>query len=465
MKNLKKLLAIMLAVIMVVSVFAACAKKPSDQKPTETATTTPGAGDETKEPEPVTLKILGHSGILETSEAVKSAIEKFKSTYPHITLELTAIGSNEYNDKRAIMIAGGEQIDAMAVSNPLDTLNLAQSGMILPLNEYAEATGLKPEDILSEDIIRMEDIGGKIYKLPYTTTAWLLFYNKDIFDAAGVPYPDPKKAMTWSEFRETAKKLTKGSGADKIYGAFQLVWPQYWYTYAISSLGGGEAFYTEDGKSNITHPKFAEALKFNYDMQFEDKSLIEYFEVKMQKLAVPSFATGKYGMFYTGSFAINTLANQDLQFKLGIAPMPIPDDAPENYRYTFGGSTGFAIPRTAKHHNEAYTFAYEMVKNFAEVADNIPAYKSDDTIDRICQIFADKYPGHDLAPELWKDLLFGEQDFISEKITGPASGEYETIVIEEMEKYYTNAQSLEDTIKNIEKRANEAIENYNAANN
>lgn len=464
MNNLKKVLAIMLVLIMVVSLFAACGQKPSGAQPSETAEPSAPSSENNKEPEPVTLKLLGHSGIFETSEAVKSAVEKFKADFPHITLDITAIGSNEYNNKRAIMIAGGEQIDAMAVSNPLDTLNLAQSGMILPLNQYAEATGLKPEDILSQDIIKMEDINGNIYKLPYTTTAWVLFYNKDIFDEAGIPYPDPKKAMTWSEYREIAKQLTKGEGADKIYGAFQLVWPQYWYTYAISSLGGGESFYTEDGKSNISHPKFAEALKFNYDMQFEDKSLIEYFEVKMQKLAVPSFATGKYGMFYTGSFAINALANQDLQFKLGIAPLPIPDDADENYRYTFGGSTGFAVPRTAKHHNEAYTFAYEMVKNFAEVADNIPAYKSEDTTDRICQIFADKYPGHDLTADLWKDLLFGEQDFISEKITGPASVEYEAIVIEEMEKYYTDAQSLEDTIKAIEKRANEAIENYNEAN-
>ena len=52
---------------------------------------------------------------------------------------------------------------------------------------------------------------GQTYMVPHNITSWALYYNKDVFDAAGVPYPDDTVPMTWEEYRETdrAKPLSK----------------------------------------------------------------------------------------------------------------------------------------------------------------------------------------------------------------------------------------------------------------
>ena len=49
-----------------------------------------------------------------------------------------------------------------------------------------------------------------------------MYYNKDIFDAAGVEYPS--NDWTWSDFEKMATELTSGEGANKIYGAHLHTW-------------------------------------------------------------------------------------------------------------------------------------------------------------------------------------------------------------------------------------------------
>jgi multiple sugar transport system substrate-binding protein len=91
---------------------------------------------------------------------------------------------------------------------------------VIPLNDYIEADGLD----LSMYSGAAEELTyeGSIYGLPFRSDIWILYYNKDIFDAAGVDYPT--NDMTWSEFDAVARELTSGSGADKIYGAHFHVW-------------------------------------------------------------------------------------------------------------------------------------------------------------------------------------------------------------------------------------------------
>ena len=55
-------------------------------------------------------------------------------------------------------------------------------------------------------------LDGKHYGIPFATNCTALFYNKDLFDAAGIDYPDEN--TTWDEFHEMAKALTK----DGVYG-------------------------------------------------------------------------------------------------------------------------------------------------------------------------------------------------------------------------------------------------------
>lgn len=59
---------------------------------------------------------------------------------------------------------------------------------------------------------------GNLYGLPKDLGPWAMVYNKTLFQAKGVPLPDPKVPMTWSQFVNVCKKLTGGEGVNKVFG-------------------------------------------------------------------------------------------------------------------------------------------------------------------------------------------------------------------------------------------------------
>ncbi|MBD2860751.1 extracellular solute-binding protein [Paenibacillus sp. IB182363] len=58
--------------------------------------------------------------------------------------------------------------------------------------------------------------GGKIFALPVSTTNLVNYYNKDLFDKFGVPYPGDD--MTWEQTLEVSKKMTRNEGGTQYYG-------------------------------------------------------------------------------------------------------------------------------------------------------------------------------------------------------------------------------------------------------
>lgn len=72
------------------------------------------------------------------------------------------------------------------------------------------------KQIFGDSINELETVNGKHYALPYSMATYGLYYNKAMFDKAGVPYPTDD--WTWDDLRAAALKLTSGSGASKTYG-------------------------------------------------------------------------------------------------------------------------------------------------------------------------------------------------------------------------------------------------------
>lgn len=136
---------------------------------------------------------------------------------------------------------------------------LMRSGTVEPLNDYlAKSTILKPEHII-ESLLDAFTIDGKIYGIPKDFNTLALFYNKDLFDYAGVEYPSNDD--TWDTLGE---KLAAVAAVDpEIYGlALQ---PEFARMGALTYAAGFEPF-DETGKTNLLDPAFVEAFKWYTDM-------------------------------------------------------------------------------------------------------------------------------------------------------------------------------------------------------
>lgn len=133
--------------------------------------------------------------------------------------------------------------------------SLIQSGTVEPLNAYLEQSSVLTAEHIIPSLLDAFTVDGKIYGIPKDFNTLAVFYNKDLFDYAGVEYPNNDD--TWDTFYE---KLEKVAAIDPdIYGlALQ---PEFARFGALAYAAGFTPF-NEEGKSDLSDPAFVEAFKW-----------------------------------------------------------------------------------------------------------------------------------------------------------------------------------------------------------
>lgn len=151
--------------------------------------------------EPVTLDVW----IFEGEEHLLPALEEaFEAAHPNVNVETTLIPEDQYVVKLDT---------AMAAASPPDVGYLydrrwVKSGKMLPLDEAIATHGVDLEDLNPAVIEGACTIDGQVYCLGSYTGAVVLFYNKAMFDAAGLEYPSPTESLTVDEYAELAARLS-----------------------------------------------------------------------------------------------------------------------------------------------------------------------------------------------------------------------------------------------------------------
>jgi multiple sugar transport system substrate-binding protein len=201
-------------------------------------------------------------------------------------------------------LSSGQRIDVMTQAHSFDLRTRADSGVYLGLKRFFDKEGTTYGDVFGKSIEETQNFGGDYYSLPYSNNINMIFFNKKLFDEAGVPYPNPN--WTWDDFRETAKKLTKGSGANKVYGAMiDVAHPEsgdmYWASIAQQKLGSFYYYNPDFKTTRFDHPAMRESLQFFYDLYMVDKSCVPLEEYAALKLYGDT--TGMNGL-YSGRYAM-----------------------------------------------------------------------------------------------------------------------------------------------------------------
>jgi multiple sugar transport system substrate-binding protein len=328
-----KLITAMVMTALMTSALAGCGKKEAANAPAASAD---------KE---VTIKFA----VWDYAKApeYKELIDAFQADNPKIKVEPVELAASDYGDKMSVMLAGGDTTDVFAVKDMPGYSSFAKKNQIVSLDEYIakDKLDLKVYNGITDSI----KLDGKLYALPYRSDFWALYYNKDIFDKAGVAYPT--NDMTWEQYREMAKKLTSGSGATQVYGAYAHTWKSAIIDWAVA-----------DGKGKLTDGKY-EFLKPAYNvflpMQDEDKSIMSLANAKASSANYTGqFETGKAAMMAMGTWFVGTLRTDKIAGKhnvnWGIATIPHFSGAKPGT--TFGNVTPVAINAASKNKDAAWKF-------------------------------------------------------------------------------------------------------------
>jgi multiple sugar transport system substrate-binding protein len=143
--------------------------------------------------------------------------EAFEASHPGVTIEYVDCESgNEYGVKVSTMLAGGDTSDVIMLKENDQVVQWQAAGFAAPLTDYIGSYDMSGFVGIEKNYA----IDGVQYGIPFRSDFWVLFYNKDLFDAAGVEYPT--NDMTWDQYAELAKKLTDKE--KDIYGTHYHTW-------------------------------------------------------------------------------------------------------------------------------------------------------------------------------------------------------------------------------------------------
>ena len=237
----------------------------------------------------------------------------WSETYSGIDFEVDQILSTAVDERKSLMFASGDLPDLLFGIN-LDTSELVRygmgEGMLLDLTDLNLDYTPYPEGITA--LYHYED---KQWAVPKDYDTIALAYNKELFDKAGIAYPDD--TWTWDTLRENAKKLTDADNG--IYGFGAPNDTQSGYYNFVYQNGG---FIFEDGKSGFDQEATQEAIQTWADLMLKDgvsPSLESFTDMGNDD----QFQAGKVAMVFVGSWMMSAYtSNEFIKDKFDVAVLP-----------------------------------------------------------------------------------------------------------------------------------------------
>ncbi len=309
-----------------------------------------------------------------TTKRMTKLVEGFNKLYPEITVEVIDIPSADYNMKLNVMLNGGSELDVYFVKDASMFPTLAAKGQMENLTPYVEQD--KVDLSIYSGIADNFLYEGKLVAMPVSSSYYILYYNKDIFDAAGIAYPT--NDMTWTEFEALAAKLTSGEGVEKNYGALFHTWQACVENWAVA-----------DGSMTIMSDDLT-GFKPYYDMVIrmqEAGTCMDYATLKTGSLHYSSlFMQGHQAMMPMGGWYCSTLLQKKVtgehNVNWGIATLPHAEGVEAGN--TVGSVTPAAINPASTKKDAAWKFVkYVSSEEGAKIHTSIgefPAYLSPETL-------------------------------------------------------------------------------------
>ena len=372
----------------------------------------------------------------------------------HVVVQPVPGDEDEYKAKINIDLMGGSTVDVVETLGPKDYSRQVSAGFFMPLNEIVEEAGIDPYSIYGANLPVEDD--GNYYALPFKQEMYCVFYNKAIFDEAGVPYPEGP--WTWDEYVETAQKLTdKKKG---VYGSFMNADLPWMYMPAQQLA---VPFYKEDGSCNFDDPVFKEYAEWFKYISNDLGVQPSVAELETENANWNYYALEGYrlAMFPQGNWFTRLLNSQEdypKDWNYGVAPLPSAGEGGNNNLVSLGY---VAINKNAAHPEEALTYALWIAENQWKYEGGIPAFATMSEEDQQLAFgsIAEASHGQVTVDDLYQNLINTGLGSVSSDIVGTAAAEYYNIVKEELSSYNMDLQDIDTAIANIVTRVNEAIAN------
>jgi multiple sugar transport system substrate-binding protein len=380
------------------------------------------------------------------AEANQALLDEFEKANPSISVELqNQPGSKEAMAKLQTLISGNEAPDVVSLHGAY-YIPLASKHALVDLEPLI---GRTPEFNLAdfdERLVKLCRYEGTLYSLPRYTSVYALFYNKDLFDAGAVPYPELQSPWDWKAYLKTAKQLTRDKNKDRKtdqWGCVIDFWEARMYPWLWQN--GADVFSADRKTCTLDSPQAIEAVRFVRDLRTVHR-VTPPTDTGERNQALDLFTQGNIAMYMTGPWDVQTLAAaaKSRGLKWAVAPLP-----GQKRRATMLGTENYAICRQTKHPEEAWKLYAFLLSPHAQEYMAATMEKMPSRTSVIRGSYVDAVAGY--SRRVFADAL----EYAVEPPNIPDWSQVRPLFQDELDNIWTGTKSPEQGMKDAARKINE----------
>ena len=368
---------------------------------------------------------------------LRAMADAFEAEHQNIKVDFQITPWDEYWTKLEAGATAGQMPDAFWMhANVID--QYVDAGI---LAELVPDETFDPANYV-ETVTNIYKRDGKYYAVPKDYDTIALFYNKELFDKAGIAYPDA--TWTWDTMLEAAEKMTDAENG--VYGLLGPLQNHQGY-YNLIHQNGGRVI-TDDHKSGFDMPETIEAVQFWYDLSH--KYGVSPTNAQFEDIGFDTmFSNGKAAMSLMGSWKVVMMEQSDvIKGKYDVAVLP----AGKVNATTMLNGLGHAVSASSEHVDAAIEFvkfmgskeANEFQGSFGAV---IPAYLGTEAI------FGEKYP------QLNTDAFYQMAEYSTQLPATKSKSSWEKAEKDIARRIFAEEISVEEGCRQIAEKVNEILAN------
>lgn len=434
---MKRILSISLAAAMLLCMLVGCGSSPSSAAPSSPS---PGSAAPTEEK---TLSLWYWQSDMEQAWN-DNLIADFEAANPGVKIDMTIMPWSEYWQKVQTATVSNTLPDLMVMSVAYIE-QYAKAGVVVDLKDYIDRDLDRSEYYeFAMNTTRLSD--GHEYGMPWNIVETCLFYNKDMFDAAGIPYPD--STWTWDTLRDAAIRMTDPS--KNQYGASIVVSADdNAFDSVVYSFGG--AIVSDDVKEALIDQQGAkDAISYLRGMILDDKCMPP---MSSDSTGIGNFSTGLVAMTVDGCWSLENLATAS-KLNWDIAPMPAGPAGSTPRAW----SDSICITKSCQDPEAAWSFIRYLVGENGQTRSNlsstrIPVY--------IPASMSDSFLQNDAVPCDLQVLIDGLEN-ASPFVFRGNWGEWLSATVNELHGVFTGDISVDEGTANAKAAIQAILDEYNA---
>jgi len=297
---------------------------------------------------------------------------RFQTQHPDVHISAENLAFSADTTSKLLALAAAESLPDIVRAHPNYEVRFGASNIWVDLTAYVARTSdfnLKG-DFLPVSL-QYHQRAGKLNAIPFTAGTYVLFYNKDLFDKAGVAYPTDQWTYT-GDFFDALKKLTQTTGSTRSIGwSGQMPGMDVWSDPIFLHPWGGAFLNEAESACQLDQQASRDALTWWLDL----KNKYKFTPQPEDKISGDPFVTGRAALYYQLPLQLITMQQSHVGFNWDVAQLP----SGPTTRSTGIGAGGYGMTSSSKHRPEAWTYLNDYMSTagqtfmFAESGLDLPA--------------------------------------------------------------------------------------------